>query len=865
MVCALCVCALAEAANYDSACVPQLTLFLSTCTHSIDKQQQQQRRQVEDNTRLAAGQSIASAASATSAAAALANPPRANFDTTNAAGRSDESDAQTTLLEAEFNEFVQTHLREYLEPNDICKMWTRLHEYDAGRCDLSELLTSLIQNHLIKLADARLKYKLLAYVKLLHVDPKLSSQQTLAQTSMLSTKRQLDVRLYEAMLRRYLLASHSLVRQQLSDERRRLRRQRRAAELRAVSHVMSQPLPPPPPLDTLRNLSAELRASESSNDDNEFGASSGCLTMPMPPPPSSSLLAHVELNGGAAPRSDQDEYCCDCAAAHALRLDGLKLSQSVEQLMMRPHDKCLLHNSKRHDEQVQQSKFAYDADLHRKLTADAAAAVVVDHSQSEALNWSPSQYERKHHQLQENLHSGVAYFNARPNQHTSLSPTSIDEWRQSPGCQRQPPVTSWQEFECTDERAWANRAPDDANHFTSDCLLLPPPPLPPLPPRSVSASAASSSVASSSAASSLRSAYSMSRADMIPTRAAAAARGQSCSPTGGWHRQHGDAVGWPQPMSAHTHLTVGGAQLRQQFDANAHSLSDHRGPSAWRQPTLSGGLTGAPANRHQQQQQQLPPGAQLASGQATTMPHPDHYYRLMCPLNQQQQQQQHYRTEQQAFASCFEPAQVWPTPPPPQQQPWLDNDCGYDVRNWTVGSSLPASPIARHDRLMHARVASGGFQQQQQHALDFERLARPPLPPPPQAHECAQLYQEQPPESHRSHHRGRHKTRAQYPQAQAQQQQQQLNRRHHKGQLQPHEDDDDDAQLISSGSPPVCSAGHHSRRRRLGCVNHHSSQYDCPDCVHLTSTGRATADPAAIVPLAAQARLPPAIAAQVSA
>jgi len=125
-----------------------------------------------------------------------------------------------------------------LDEDDKIILSTYLSEFSEGSCDLSELLTNLLQNLLIKLPNSMIKYKLLAYIRQLYIEPKYggykwsSLDQSLLNCDRrqfgadfdgkcglgdwrsmgaMGTKEQLDLRLFEAMMRRYLVASNALM------------------------------------------------------------------------------------------------------------------------------------------------------------------------------------------------------------------------------------------------------------------------------------------------------------------------------------------------------------------------------------------------------------------------------------------------------------------------------------------------------------------------------------------------------------------------------------------------------------------------------------------------------------------------------
>lgn len=193
-------------------------------------------------------------------------------------------------------EKLDSFIEQYLDESDKLNLSYYLNEFETNNCDLSDLLANLLQNLLIKLPNAFVKYKLLDYIKQIYVEPAMRSLNTsdrangnddnglvvalngkqsndlpaidlngnenlvpttIAATTTIesnhldSNKHQVDLRLFEAMQWRYLLASNALMRSPLGLNNSRLsadsaemqkkrRRKQRAAELQLLRGLQAQ-------------------------------------------------------------------------------------------------------------------------------------------------------------------------------------------------------------------------------------------------------------------------------------------------------------------------------------------------------------------------------------------------------------------------------------------------------------------------------------------------------------------------------------------------------------------------------------------------------------------------------------------------
>lgn len=144
-------------------------------------------------------------------------------------------------VERELDTLVGAHL----DAQDTINLSYYLNEYETSACDLSELLSNLMEHLLVKLPDPMIKYRFLNCIKRLYVDQSdcdegfdepirfAANANNMSPTS--ADKRQLDHRLFEATARRFLVASSLLRYRSLAglaegEQRRRSRRQRRASQ-----------------------------------------------------------------------------------------------------------------------------------------------------------------------------------------------------------------------------------------------------------------------------------------------------------------------------------------------------------------------------------------------------------------------------------------------------------------------------------------------------------------------------------------------------------------------------------------------------------------------------------------------------------
>lgn len=120
---------------------------------------------------------------------------------------------------------LEGFLNEQINLNDDDKstLSILLNEFESNSCDLSELLNNLLQHVLAKMTNPMSKHRLLSLIKSIYIEPLIEAATQDGQPddtcesingrrlSMNSAgKLQLDLRLFEAMIQRYLIASRVL-------------------------------------------------------------------------------------------------------------------------------------------------------------------------------------------------------------------------------------------------------------------------------------------------------------------------------------------------------------------------------------------------------------------------------------------------------------------------------------------------------------------------------------------------------------------------------------------------------------------------------------------------------------------------------
>lgn len=184
--------------------------------------------------------------------------------------------------------------RDHLGPLDTLNLSFYLNEFETSSCDLSDLLSNLMQNVLVKLPDPMIKYRFLNCIKRLYVDQ--TDQQRVSdegfdedelsgsfRSNLSPAKRQLDQRLFEATTRRYLVASSLLKCRSIAsisssvdlDAKqqflRRSRRRRRASRLSGprLYHSVAPTPSTAPGRRNLRQVVVDSSSSDAADDDGD--------------------------------------------------------------------------------------------------------------------------------------------------------------------------------------------------------------------------------------------------------------------------------------------------------------------------------------------------------------------------------------------------------------------------------------------------------------------------------------------------------------------------------------------------------------------------------------------------------------------